>query len=99
MIRFIFGGAANTAEDTKRASVLRKVSENAEFDRRERNRAFVLMQFFGYLQREPNATPDVDHTGWKFWLDKLKQFGGDYIAAEMVKAFIQSDEYVKSFGQ
>jgi hypothetical protein len=94
-----FGGAADTSDETKRASVFRKVAENAEFDRRERNRAFVLMQFFGYLQREPNTAPDVDHTGWSFWLDKLNQFGGDYIAAEMVKAFIQSDEYLKRFGQ
>ncbi len=94
-----FGGAADSSDVSKRASVLRKVAENAEFDRRERNRAFVLMQFFGYLQRDPNAAPDTDHTGWKFWLDKLNDFNGNYISAEMVKAFISSDEYVKRFGQ
>jgi probable HAF family extracellular repeat protein len=93
-----FGGAADTADVSKRASVFRKVAENAEVDRRERNRAFVLMQFFGYLQRDPNTVPDADHTGWKFWLDKLEQFGGDFQQAEMVKAFISSDEYRKRFG-
>jgi len=36
---------------------------NAEF-----NRAFVLMQFFGYLRRNPNDTPDNDYTGYDFWL-------------------------------
>jgi probable HAF family extracellular repeat protein len=94
-----FGGAGDTSDITKRASVLRKVAENAEVDRREKNRAFVLMQFFGYLQRDPNAAPDTDHTGWKFWLDKLDQFGGDFRKAEMVKAFITSIEYRQRFGQ
>ncbi|HEX8338412.1 MAG TPA: Calx-beta domain-containing protein, partial [Pyrinomonadaceae bacterium] len=94
-----FGGAADTADTSRRASVLRKVAENAEFDRRERNRAFVLMQFFGYLQRNPHASPDTDHTGWDFWLSKLNQFNGNFLQAEMVKAFISSDEYRKRFGQ
>ncbi|MDQ3746126.1 MAG: hypothetical protein M3444_17260 [Acidobacteriota bacterium] len=82
-----------------RASVFRKVAENAEVDRRETNRAFVLMQFFGYLQRDPDAAPDTDHTGWKFWLDKLDGFQGDFRKAEMVKAFISSSEYRNRFGQ
>jgi probable HAF family extracellular repeat protein len=94
-----FGGTPDTSDSSKRASVFRKVAEGAEFDRRETNRAFVLMQFFGYLQRDPDATPDTDHTGWKFWLDKLNQFNGNFIKAEMVKAFLNSDEYRKRFGQ
>jgi hypothetical protein len=89
--------ANNTAAE--RASVFRKVAENTEVDRREKNRAFVLMQFFGYLQRDPDAAPDTDHTGWKFWLDKLDGFGGDFRKAEMVKAFISSSEYRLRFGQ
>ena|GEM_PF-1271491 len=93
-----FGGAANTSDVSKRASVVRKVAENAEVDRREKNRAFVLMQYFGYLRRDPDAAPDSDHTGWKFWLDKLDQFGGDFRRAEMVKAFITSNEYRGRFG-
>jgi hypothetical protein len=32
-------------------------------------------------------------------LGKLDEFHGNYIAAEMVKAFITSDEYRKRFGQ
>jgi len=58
----------------------------------------VLMQFFGYLRRNPNDTPDTDYTGYDFWLTKLNQFNGDYNAAEMVKAFINSSEYRKRFG-
>ena len=64
----------------------------------EFNRAFVLMQYFGYLRRNPNDTPDSDFSGFNFWLGKLNQFGGNYQAAEMVKAFIVSTEYRQRFG-
>jgi len=39
-----------------------------------------------------------DHTGYDFWLTKLNQFNGDYIKAEMVKAFLSSIEYRQRFG-
>ena len=81
--------ADNTAGG--RAAALRQLAENAELSRREFNRAFVLMQYFGYLRRDP------DDAGFNFWLAKLEQFGGDYIAAEMVKAFVTSVEYRQRF--
>jgi Domain of unknown function (DUF4214) len=81
-----------------RASVLRKLGENAAFTEREFNRAFVLMQYFGYLRRNPNDAPDANYTGYEFWLAKLNQFNGNYINAEMVKAFITSIEYRQRFG-
>jgi len=56
------------------------------------------MQYFGYLRRNPNEAPDGDFSGYTFWLDKLNVFNGNYIAAEMVKAFISSDEYRHRFG-
>jgi len=43
----------------------------------EVNRAFVLTEFFGYLRRNPNDLPDLDYTGYEFWLNKLNQFNGD----------------------
>ncbi|HEX8559833.1 MAG TPA: SBBP repeat-containing protein [Pyrinomonadaceae bacterium] len=82
-----------------RATVLRKVVDNQGLVRREFNRAFVLMQYFGYLQRSPDDPPDSDLSGYDFWLSKLDEFGGDYIKAEMVKAFISSGEYRRRFGQ
>ncbi|HYH85604.1 MAG TPA: hypothetical protein VEX60_08975, partial [Pyrinomonadaceae bacterium] len=84
-----------------RASVVRSVAENAVFTNREKNRAFVLMQFFGYLRRNPNDAPEqnLDHTGYDFWLTKLNEFGGNFVQAEMVKAFITSIEYRQRFGQ
>jgi uncharacterized delta-60 repeat protein len=88
-----------TAGRVTRAQALRAVAENGEFRRRHLSKAFVLMQYFGYLRRGPNETPDVDFTGYNFWLGKLNEFNGDAIAAEMVKAFLSSDEYRKRFGQ
>jgi hypothetical protein len=84
---------------SKRASVLRQVTENAVLRQRETDRAFVLMQFYGYLRRNPDDAPekDLNFAGWKFWLGKLEEFGGDYRRAEMVKAFITSDEYRNRF--
>ena len=58
----------------------------------------MLMQYFGYLRRNPNEAPDPDYTGFDFWLTKLNQFNGNFVAAEMVKAFITSTEYRQRFG-
>ena len=81
-----------------RAQVLRAVAESQVLKDAEFNRAFVLMQYFGYLRRNPNDPQDSDHTGYDFWLTKLNQFNGNYINAEMVKAFITSIEYRQRFG-
>ena|GEM_PF-1732269 len=81
-----------------RASVLRSIAENAVLTQNERNKAFVLMQFFGYLRRNPNDAPDADYTGFDFWLQKLNQFNGNFVQAEMVKSFLVSTEYIDRFG-
>jgi hypothetical protein len=82
-----------------RAQVLRIIAEHPNLVSAESNRAFVLMQYFGYLRRNPNDSPDADYTGYDFWLAKLNQFNGDFVNAEMVKAFITSSEYRGRFGQ
>jgi len=103
------GGALSTSDrDTlvqsltngtmTRAQVLRAIAENQNLYNAEFNRAFVLMQYFGYLRRNPNDFPDSDYTGFEFWLNKLNAFNGNFVAAEMVKAFITSTEYRKRFG-
>jgi hypothetical protein len=83
-----------------RASVLRQVAEDSRLQQQEKGRAFVLMQYFGYLRRNPSDSPEpgLNFGGWRFWLDKLDQSGGNFVSAEMVKAFLTSDEYVKRFG-
>jgi hypothetical protein len=93
-----FGGAGNTADLAARGRALRKVAENSTLTTNEVNRAFVLMQYFGFLRRDPNDPQDTDHSGYDFWLAKLNQFNGDFIQAEMVKGFLSSIEYRQRFG-
>jgi subtilisin family serine protease len=89
---------ATSSDIAKRAQVLRAVAEDEDLKTLEKNRAFVLMQYCGYLRRNPNDTPDTDHSGWKFWLDKLNSFNGNFVNAEMVRAFLLSGEYRNRFG-
>jgi phosphotransferase system IIB component len=93
-----FGGAGNIADVAARARAVRRVAENATLVDQEKNKAFVLMQYFGYLRRNPNDPQDTDHTGYDFWLHKLNDFGGNFVNAQMVKAFIVSGEYQNRFG-
>ena len=83
-----------------RASVLSKVVADPQFTKNEFNPAFVLMEYFGYLRRNPNDPPEagLNYDGYKFWLSKLDQFGGNFVRAEMVKAFLNSEEYRRRFG-
>jgi hypothetical protein len=87
-----------TAGIETRGQVLRAIAENQTLSNAEFNRAFVLMQYFGYLRRNPNDPQDSDYSGYEFWLGKLNQFGGNYINAEMVKSFLVSGEYRQRFG-
>jgi hypothetical protein len=87
-------GTGNTAG---RAAALRSVVESQTLDAAEKNRAFVLSQYFGYLKRNPDDLPDTNFNGYSFWLGKLNEFNGNYVAAEMVKAFINSTEYRTRF--
>jgi hypothetical protein len=82
-----------------RAAVLLEVAADAAFRQKEHSAAFVLMQYFGYLRRDAAASPDSDLSGYNFWLNKLNQFGGNYVDAEMIKAFITSFEYRQRFAQ
>jgi len=94
-----FGESLTTSDSAARARVLRRVTENTVLVRQEFNRAFVLMQYFGYLRRNPNDEPEpgLNFDGYNFWLNKLNQFNGNFINAEMVKAFIVSPEYRQKF--
>ena len=75
-----------------RAAALRSVADSTSVRNAEFRGAFVLMEYFGYMRRDP------DQVGYSFWLGKLNQFNGNYIAAEMVKSFIISGEYQQRFG-
>ena len=74
-----------------RAAVLRQIAENQRFVSAKFNEAFVMMEYFGYLRRDPDAG------GYAFWLNKLNEFQGNFEQAEMVRAFIISSEYRERF--
>jgi len=74
-----------------RAEVLRSIAENNRFVDAKFNQAFVMMEYFGYLRR------DYDASGYAFWLHKLNEFNGNFEQAEMVRAFIVSSEYRDRF--
>ena len=94
-----FEGAANISDTAARRRAIRKVAENPAFVERETRPAFVRMQYFGYLQRNPDDPPDSNLDGYNFWLGKLNEFNGNYEGAEMVRAFIESIEYRTRFGR
>lgn len=94
-----FGSASDTADVTARARALRRVADNGTLVQQEFNRAFVLMEYFGYLRRNPNDAPDFSFGGYNFWLDKLDQFHGNFVQAEMVRAFLVSIQYRQRFLQ
>ncbi len=75
-----------------RAQVLRALAEDPDLRERERRRAFVMMQYFGYLRRDP------DDAGLRFWLQKLDDHDGNFVAAQMVRSFLVSGEYRGRFG-
>ncbi|HEY6120442.1 MAG TPA: DUF4214 domain-containing protein, partial [Pyrinomonadaceae bacterium] len=73
-----------------RSSVMVALLENENLQGAQRNRAFVLTEYFGYLRRDPDAG------GYAFWLDALNnRESGNYRA--MVCAFITSAEYQQRF--
>jgi hypothetical protein len=92
----LVAGLQNQSET--RATVLLKVAEDEKVGQKLFNEGFVLMQYFGYLRRNPDDLPDSDLSGYNYWLAKLNQFGGDFVSAQMVKAFLVSSEYRQRFG-
>jgi hypothetical protein len=92
-----FGSATTSTDVAARSRALRRVAENSTLAQQEFNAAFVLMQYFGYLRRDPDTGPDTDFSGYSFWLTKLDNFNGNFQQAETVKAFLVSGEYQRRF--
>ncbi len=90
--------AFGTGGTSGRVAALRSVVDSASLRNAEINPAFVLLQYYGYLRRNPTDAPDGNDNGYQFWLTKLNMFGGNFVNAEMVKAFILSGEYRDRFG-
>jgi subtilisin family serine protease len=80
----------NSSQAHCRALTLRQVSDDANFAGAVYNSAFVLMEYFGYLRRNP------DQGGYNFWLNVLNSGTGNNYRG-MVCAFITSPEYQVRF--
>src|SRR6185503_14078778 len=71
-----------------RATVLRDISESQQVYDKYYNQAFVVMQYFGYLRRDPDAS-------YLNWIQELDTTGN---ARNMINGFVNSLEYRFRFG-
>jgi cytochrome c peroxidase len=91
------GGTAQTvstmqqqmAAGKTRAQVLREIVESPEVDQKYYVQAFVVMQYFGYLRRDPDAL-------YLNWIEIMNQSPTNY--RTMVNGFVNSLEYRQRFG-
>ena len=72
-----------------RAQVLRALAESSEVYQKFYNEAFVVMQYFGYLRRDPDIL-------YLEWIKTMNTNGGDY--RDMINGFMNSSEYFLRFG-
>ena len=80
--------ASLTNGSRTRAQVLREIAESTEVYSKYYNHAFVVMQYFGYLRRQPDAL-------YLNWIAHLEATG-DY--RSMINGFLNSPEYRTRFG-
>jgi hypothetical protein len=73
----------------RRAEVLRQIAESGEVYQKYYNQAFVVMEYFGYLHREPDAL-------YLDWIRALDANPAD--SRRMVDGFVNSTEYRQRFG-
>jgi hypothetical protein len=71
-----------------RAQVLRAVIETVEVYTKSINEAFVVMEYFGFLRRDPDSL-------YKGWID---QFNHSNIYRLIINGFVFSAEYRQRFG-
>jgi Big-like domain-containing protein/lamin tail-like protein/Calx-beta domain-containing protein len=81
--------ALNTGAQT-RAKVLRQIVESSEVYARYYNQAFVVMEYFGYLQRDPDAL-------YLNWIVTLDANPAD--SRRMVEGFVNAAEYRNRFAR
>jgi hypothetical protein len=79
------------ANTMNRGQVLRNIVESQAVADRFFNRAFVSMQYFGYLRRDPDAV------GFQNWVNTLNADPSNF--RHMIFGFLFSSEYRQRFGQ
>jgi hypothetical protein len=76
------------ARTLTRAQVLRQIAESNEVATKYFNQAYAVMEYFGYLRRQPDA----------FYLDWIAYLNGGGTPRGMVTGFVNSAEYRQRFG-
>jgi hypothetical protein len=84
---------AGSSQAQSRGLVLRSIADNQTFLNAEYNEIFVVVEYFGYLRRNP------DDGGRNFWLGQVNSFPlkDIYVQHAMVCSFITSAEYQQRF--
>lgn len=90
----------NTGAKT-RAQVLRSIAESPQVDDKFYKQAFVTMEYFGYLRRDPESCfghPNPSQCGFIFHNERFKLTADkDFLENTIVRGFIESPEYRNRF--
>jgi hypothetical protein len=80
--------------DSGRTTILMRLADDQAFIDAEYRRSFVLMEYFGYLRRDP------DQEGFNFWLGQVNRYPVRDVGIQwaMVCSFVTSAEYQLRFG-
>jgi hypothetical protein len=78
----------NNSMTLTRAQVLRQIVESAEVSTKYNHQAYAVMEYFGYLRRQPDA----------FYLDWIAVLDQSNDPRGMVTGFVNSTEYRQRFG-
>jgi len=91
-----------------RAEILRIIAESPEVNARFYQQAFVTMEYFGYLRRDPEdchnsanwfGTGDPNACGYIFHNNRFQLIANpDLLENTIVRGFIESPEYRQRFG-
>ena len=68
--------------------MLREIAESTQVYDKYYNQAFVVMQYFGYLRRDPDAS----------YLDWIQVLDSTHDSRGMINGFMNSLEYRARFG-
>jgi len=89
------------ANTKTRAQVLRAIVESPQVDDKFYKQAFVTMEYFGYLRRDPEVcvgSPNPAQCGYIFHNERFKLTADkDFLENTIVRGFIESPEYINRF--
>jgi hypothetical protein len=84
-----------------RAQVLRAIAESPEVNNQYFKQAFVTMEYFGYLRRDPEVcvgSPNPSQCGFIFHNARFQLTADeDFLENTIVRGFIESPEYIGRF--